>query len=234
MKKLKTLLFLFMAILMATGCKKDNETPILDATTEEAASIMATSFCTGNSGTLTQAEDAVSISDDMMVKSALYDSSFTITSATGALITYEYQVHYAYGFQNPNFFQMTYDASGQYNSPNVSAGVTADGSLSVTGFLTGDYYSVNGQSGREGTFTMKIGNQNSINGTVTTTFTNFKFSKATWLLESGTATIAVNGSTSAGKSFGFTGTLVYLGNYNASLTISGKTFYINVTTGVVS
>jgi hypothetical protein len=234
MKTIKTVLFLFIAILMATGCKKNEETPILDATTEEAAAIMATSFCTGNSGALTQVEDAVDLSDDMMLKSSLYDSSFTITSVPGALITYEYQVHYSYGFQNPNTFQMTYDASGQYNAPYVSAGVSADGSLNVTGFLTGDYYMVNGQSGREGTFSMKIGNQNSINGTVTTTITNFKFSKSTGLLESGTATIAVSGSTSAGRSFGFTGTLVYLGNYNASLTISGRTFYVNVTTGVVS
>jgi hypothetical protein len=234
MKKLNIALFLFMAILMATGCKKKEETPILDATTEEAAAIMATSFCTGNSGTLTQAEDAIGLSEGMMFKSTLYDSSFTVTSVSGAMITYEYQVHYSYGFQTSNIFQMSYDASGEYNSPHVSAGVTADGSLTVSGFLTGDYYAVNGQSEREGTFTMKIGNQNSITGTVTTTITNFKFSKSTGLLESGTATIAVNGSTSAGKSFGFTGTLIYMGNYNASLTISGKTFYVNVTTGVVS
>jgi hypothetical protein len=234
MKKLQIALFLLMAVMMASSCKKNEETPVLDATTEEAAAIMATSFCTGNSGTLTQAEDAVNLAGGLMLKSALYDSSFTVTSVPGAMISFSYQVHYSYGYLNPNNFEMSYDATGSYNSPNVSAGVTADGTMNITGLLTGDAYIVNGQSGREGTFVMKIGNQNSINGTVTTTLTNFRFSKSTGLPESGTATIAVSGSTNAGRNFGFTGTLVYTGNYTATLTITGKTFYLNVVTGVVS
>jgi hypothetical protein len=225
---------MLLAITRATGCKKNEETPIIDATTEEAAAIMATSFCTGNAGTLTQVEDAVELSQAVMLKSTLTDSSFTISSAPGALITYQYQVNYSYGFLTPNNYQLAFESTGNYNSPGVAATCEAAGLMNVTGFLSGDSYYVNGQSGRDGTFTMKIGNMNSINGTVTTTLTSFRISKTTGVLESGTATIAVNGNTSAGRSFGFTGTLVYLGNYNASLTIGGKTFYVNVITGVVT
>jgi hypothetical protein len=105
--------------------------------------------------------------------------------------------------------------------------------MNVTGFLSGDSYMVNGQSGRDGTFTMKIGNKNSITGTVTTTLVNFKVSKTTGLLESGTATIVVNGSTNAGMNFGFTGALVYTGNYTGTLTIEGKQFIINISTGTI-
>ena len=233
MKKLRIVSVLLLPIIMVTGCKKKEETPVLDATAEEAASIMATSLCTGNAGTMTQVEDAVELSQNLMLKSTMYDSSFTISSASGAMITYQYQVHYSYGFINANNFQMAYDATGNYNSPNVSAGISASGTLNIAGFLSGDYYIVNGQSGREGTFAMKIGSQSSMTGTVTTTLVNFKVSKTTGLLESGNATVVVSGNTSTGRNFAFTGTLVYTGNYTGTLTISGRQFYINITTGTV-
>jgi len=219
------------ALLLTSGCKKKEETPILDATTEEAATIMATSLCTGNAGTITQVEDAVVLSKEVKLKTSLTDSTFTVSSLPGAAITYQYQVNYSYGFLNPNNYQLSYNASGNYNSANVTAGVTANGTMNVTGFLAGDYYVVNGQSGREGTFTMKIGNKTAMTGTVSTTLVNFKVSKATGLLESGTATLQVEGNTSGGKSFGFTGTLVYTGNYTGTLTILGQQFYLNLAAG---
>ncbi len=233
MKTLKLLTITFFAVLLTVSCKKKDETPILDATTEEAAAIMATSFCTDNAGTMSLVEDAIELSQNTVLKSSLYDSSFTISSTPGAAITYQYQVNYAYGFLNPGNFQLAYEANGNYNSPNVNATISAAGSMNVTGFLSGDYYVVNGQSGRDGTFTMKIGNKNSITGTVTSTLVNFKVSKTTGQLESGTATIVVNGSTSAGMNFGFTGTLEYTGNYTGTLTIDGKQFFINISTGTI-
>ncbi len=224
---------MLLAIMMIAGCKKKEETPALDATTDEAASIMATSLCTGNAGAITQVEDAVELSQAVSLKSAMFDSSFTISSIPGAVITYQYQMNYSYGFLNPNNFQLTYNSSGNYNSPNVSAGISCDGALNVTGLLSGDSYVVNGQSSREGTFTMKIGNKTTMTATVSTTLVNFQVSKTTMLAESGTATIVVSGNTSTGRSFGFTGTLVYTGNYTGTLTILGKQFYINLSTGTV-
>ncbi|MEI6433654.1 MAG: hypothetical protein WCP32_02340 [Bacteroidota bacterium] len=233
MTNLKIVFFLMLAIAMATSCKKNEETPLPDATSEEAAAIMVASFCTGNAGTMTQVEDAVDLSQSIMLKSTQIDSSFNITSVPGALITYQYQMNYSYGFQTTNNFQLVYTASGNCDSPNVTAAISASGTLAVTGFLTGDTYIVNGQSAREGNFVMKIGNKNSINGSVSTTITNFRFSKTTGLLESGAATIVVAGSTGAGRSFGFTGTLVYNGNNNATLTINGKTFNFNIASGII-
>ncbi|MCX6277524.1 MAG: hypothetical protein NT004_05445 [Bacteroidetes bacterium] len=233
MTNLKIVFFLMLAIAMATSCKKNEETPLPDATAEEAAAIMATSFCTGNAGTMTQVEDAVDLSQSIMLKSSLIDSSFTITSLPGALIAYQYQMNYSFGFQAPNNFQLVYSASGNYDSPNVTAAISGDGTLAVTGFLTGDAYIVNGKSASEGNFATKIGNKNSITGTVSSTITNFRFSKTTGLPESGSATIVVAGSTGAGRSFGFTGTLVYNGNNNATLTINGKTFNFNVISGIL-
>jgi hypothetical protein len=233
MKTLKLLTITLFAVLLTVSCNKKDETPILDATTEEAAAIMATSFCTDNAGTMSQVADAIELSQNTELKSSLYDSSFTISSAPGAAITYQYQVNYSYGFLNSGNFQLAYESKGNYTSPNVNATISAAGSMNVTGFLSGDYYVVNGQSGRDGTFTMKIGNKNSITGSVTTTLVNFKVSKTTGLLESGTATIVVNGSTSAGMNFGFTGALVYTGNYTGTLTIEGKQFIINISTGTI-
>jgi hypothetical protein len=234
MKTLKLFLLIGVSVLLTVSCKKNEETPVLDATTEEAATIMATSFCTGNAGTMTQIEDAVELSQSATAKTTLTDSSFTISSVPGAPITYQYQVEYSYGFQTSNNYLLAYDAAGSYNSANLSANITAGGSLNVTGFLTGNNLIVNGQSGRTGNFAMKIGNKNSITGTVSTVVTNFTFNKTTLVCESGTATCIVNGTTSAGRSFSFTGTLVYSGNYVASLTISGKTYSLNVSTGVIT
>jgi hypothetical protein len=81
---------------------------------------------------------------------------------------------------------------------------------------------------------MKIGNQNGINGTVTATITNFRFNKSTLICESGNATVTIAGTTNAGRSFSFTGTLVYQGNYIGSLTLAGKNYSINLSTGAVS
>jgi len=232
MKTLRIVSVLLLAIIMVAGCKKKEETPVLDATTEEAASIMATSFCTGNSGTMTQVEDAVELSGSVM-KSTLTDSSFTISSATGAVITYSYHMNYSYGWVNANYYSLNYTGSGDYSAPYVSASINASGDLNVTGFVSGSYFVVNGQSDREGTFAMKIGNKTSMTGTVATSLSNFKISKSSGLLESGTATIVVSGSTNTGRNFGFTGTLVYTGNYTGTLTISGKQYYINISTGTV-
>jgi hypothetical protein len=233
MKTTKLFLILFAATMLAVSCKKNEETPVLDATTEEAAIIMATSFCTGNAGTMTQIEDAVELAQAPALKSILYDSSFSVSSAAGAPITYQYQVEYSYGFQSPNNYQLTYSSAGSYSSANLSANITAGGTMNVTGFTSGNYLVVNGQSARNGSFAMKIGNKNFITGSVNTVVTNFKFNKTSGLCEEGTATVIVAGTTSAGRSFSFSGTLVYSGNYNASLTVSGKTYSLNVTTGVI-
>lgn len=222
-----------LAILMVAGCKKKEETPVVETTAEEAVTIMATSLCTGNAGTMTQVDDAVTLSKTTILKSSLYDSSFTITNTPGAVITYQYQMNYSYSFLNSNNFQLTYNATGNYNAPMVYASITTNGSLNVTGILSGNDYIVNGQASREGTFTLKGGNQNSVSATVTTNLINLKVSKATGVVGSGTATIVVNGSTAAGRNFAFTGNLVYTGNYTGTLTIVGKQYYINLTTGTV-
>ncbi len=183
---------------------------------------------------MTQIEDAVTLAAPQAEKMTSYDSSFTIVNETGAAITYQYQVHYSYGFVGVNNYQLAYDATGNCDAPSLSASITAEGSMTVTGFISGDAYVVNGISGREGTFSMKIGNKTSITGTISTTVSNFRYSKATGLCESGNAAVIVSGSTSGGKSFTFSGTLEYFGNYNATLTINGKNFTINIITGAVS
>ena len=234
MKTLHIALLMAVILLLSSSCKKNEETPILDATTEEAATIIATTFCTGNAGVMTQMEDAVEMSQASDLKTTLYDSSFTVSSASGATITYQYQVLYSFGFLTPNNYQLTFESVGTYNAPYVSASMEAAGSMTVTGFISGYSYLVNGQSAREGNFTMKIGNQNGINGEVSATLTNFRFNKSTLICESGNATVTVTGTTNAGRSFSFTGTLVYQGNYIGSLTLAGKTYSINLSTGAVT
>lgn len=233
MKTIRISSVLLLAVMFFASCKKKESTPVLDATAEEAASIMATSLCTDGEGTLSQVEDAIILSGEPDPKSTLYDSSFTLVSPPGAPITYTYQMQYNYGFQTPNIFGLSFESAGNYSSPYVSATIEGIGNISVSGILVGDSYVCNGQSQREGTFAMKVGNKNSITGIINIVFTNFKFSKSSGLLESGEATMTVEGTTSGGLSFGFTGAFVYEGNYTGSLTINGKKFYINIQTGTI-
>jgi len=234
MKNFRLISVLLLTVLMLSGCKKDDKT-VSEATTEEVASIMVTSFCTGSAGTLTQMEDAVEMAMSSGSKSMMYDSSFTISNTPGATITYQYVMNYDFGFVNLNTFQLAYDASGNYSSPSISGDISTSGTLGLSGLSIYDlsaFYSLNGNALRNGTFTMNIGDNNSISGTVTTTITNFKFLKTTGLCESGTANIVVSGSTSSGKDFSLTGILVYEGNHVGSLTINGKTYSVNLTSGV--
>lgn len=234
MDLLKTGMLVCFLCFLAFSCKKKEETPVLDATTEEAATLIATTFCTDNAGVMTQIEDAAKMADATSLKACLYDSSFSITSLPGATITYQYQVLYSYGFVTPNNYQLSYISNGSYNAPYVTANMQASGTMNVTGFFSGDAYLVNGSSERVGTFSMKTGNHNGISGEVSSTLTNFRFDRNTLICESGTAIVTISGTTNAGRSFSFSGTLVYQGNYTASLTLSGKTYTINIATGMVS
>lgn len=233
MKTLRLLSFVVLAMLACISCKKKDETPVLDATSEEAATIMATALCTDAGGTMSQVNDAISLAEAESKKSTLYDSSFTISSVSGAPITYTYQMSYHYGFVNPNSYQLVYESAGSYSAPYVTASIEASGTIGISGFLAGEYYTCYGQGQRQGSFAVKVGNRSSVTGTVNTSYSDFRFSKSTGLLESGTATMTVDGKTSTGLNFGFTGTFVYEGNYTGSLTINGRKFYINISTGTV-
>lgn len=234
MKKSQLISILLLAVVAFSSCKKNDPETVADATTEEAAAIVATSFCTGSAGTMTQMEDAVGLAKPNGYKSMLADSSFTLASPTGAIITYQYAVTYSFGFLTPNTYQLTYNSMGNYASPNSVGVITSSGALTISGLIDNStVYTCNGNAGRNGTFTMKIGNKNSITATVTTTITDFKFNKNTGICESGKASVVVSGSTSTGKTFSCSGTLVYEGNYIGSLTLSGKTYSVNIKTGTI-
>lgn len=234
MKNFRLITILLLSVLAVSGCKKDET--VLEATAEEAASIMATSFCTGSAGIMTQMEDAMKMAQPSDYKSVLYDSSFTISSAAGAFITYQYTMNYDFGFLSLDSYQLDYQGNGSFSSPSSTGEITSSGTLALSGFSPyslSNYYVCNGNGTRIGTFTMKIGNKNSISGTVTTTITDFKFIKSTGICESGTASMVVSGETSSGRSLSFTGTLVYEGNYVGILTLAGKTYSVNLVTGVI-
>lgn len=234
MKILRIASIVLLAAIAFTGCKKEEETSAITTTTEEAASIMATSLCTANAGTITQVEDAVALAEPTLYKSSLYDSTFTISSLPDAIITYQYQMNYSFGFLNANTYQLVYSASGNCDSPAQVSTITSSGTIGVTGFVSGTSFVCNGDATSEGTFAMKIGNANSLTATVTTKITDFTASKETGQLLSGTAVMTVSGKTSNGATFGFTGTLVYEGNYTGTLTINNDKFYISLKTGTVS
>jgi len=234
MKKTQLISILLMAVIAVSGCKKDETETVADATTEEAAAIVATSFCTGSAGTMTQMEDAINLSQPTVYKSTLADSTFTITSQAGAIIAYQYGVTYSFGFITPNTYQLAYTSSGNYTSPSTLGVITSEGTLTISGIIDNSTsYICNGNAGRNGTFTMKIGNTNSITATVTTTITDFKFNKNTGICESGMANVVCSGSTSLGKTFSYSGTLVYSGNYMGSLTLNGKNYTVNIKTGTI-
>jgi hypothetical protein len=234
MKNTKLISILLMAVVAISGCKKDETEIVADATTEEAAAIVATSFCTGSAGTMTQMEDAVGFSQPEGYKSTLADSTFTITNQAGAIITYQYAVTYSFGFLTPNTYQLAYNSSGNYASPSSLGVITSEGALTISGIIdNSSSFSCNGNAGRNGTFTMKNGNSNSITATVATTISDFKFNKNTGICESGTASVVCSGSTSLGKTFSYSGTLEYLGNYTGSLTLNGQNFTVNLKTGTI-
>jgi hypothetical protein len=121
--------------------------------------------------------------------------------------------------------------SGSFDGPRLSSTDSGTSAVTIGGLAnTATDFKINGVYTRTGFFTSKVGDKASGNSTVVINATNILLSKPGRAIASGSALISVSGSVPAG-SFNFSGTLVFKGENQATLTIGTTIYLVNLLTG---
>ncbi|MGZ3928503.1 MAG: hypothetical protein ACXVJG_16220, partial [Mucilaginibacter sp.] len=122
--------------------------------------------------------------------------------------------------------------TGSFNGPRLTSSNSGNSTFTIAGLTTAaSNFVVNGEYKRAGQFQSKVGNKASGSSSVDIVVTNLTLSKPARKILSGTATIAITGTTSKSGDFSYTGTIVFNGDGSATLTINGTVYNINLATG---
>jgi len=240
MKKINLIFIALFTLISLFSCKKDDDkTEVLTAVSnDEAAEIVANSMGTnsGGAGFVMGSTSSLGSGYNKAEKSALADTSF-IVSYTYGDASFDFEVSYTWEIlMNPSMkrpeLDITFSTVGKAISPKISSDGTSTGKYVFYGLLETDpNYVMNGTFKRTGTTTLKISQEKSITSELNITFTELKYNKTGFVLESGTATVNLIGLTSDGKTFDINGSIVYTNSSTATLTIGDKSYTINVTEG---
>ncbi|MEQ6120849.1 hypothetical protein [Reichenbachiella sp. MALMAid0571] len=247
MKTIKNVILFSTCLLYFAACKDDeNLTSVIS--NEEAVEIVAASLADESYGaTSSMTTSAVLAKDVEDTESGgrttscgfSKDSTFVKTNIDGALITYDYSFSYSYevvctNLNTPSYIGFTIGYEGDYESTRFSSSNTGSATWKLSGLeLSESKYVLNGSYTRDGSFQSKVRNQNATNSNLEFILTDLMINKSTYEIESGTATVNISGELEGKGSFGFTSTVVYLGNSEASVTISGETYIINLESGEI-
>jgi hypothetical protein len=246
MKNFK-LSILIMLLLGAAACKKSLNTthhPTVTGSisTNDAADIAAGSLSLNSNGVANMASDAalnatVMDDDDHLKCGTMRSDTVSRQSSPGAPYTFSYKSTYNFmvdcnASSQPDSLSSNLTYAGSYSGPNMSGTNSGSSIFGVGGLLhTDTAFVINGEYKRAGSFSSKIDTAKHGSNSVDIVVSGLTLKKPTRIIESGTATIAINGTTPGKGSFSFTGTLVFNGDGKATLTINGNVYTINLETG---
>jgi hypothetical protein len=228
-KNVLTMIPAFAFLLMMTvSCKKNNDTAAV-MTDEEAAEVIALSV-SGNTEAL--ADQTVEIADAANAHgtACLYSNEASVVKAnTAGLYTWNYVFNWKWNVVCtagvPNTMNVTYKMKGNYDAPRMASNDSAVATITVGNLLSGTQFNYNGSYTREGSQVSKIRNKNSFSSKVTLTLQNVKVNKVTGQIDSGSAAAAITGTTAAGNSFSYGGTVTFNGSRTATITLNNGNVY---------
>lgn len=246
MKTLKTSLIL-LSLLIAAACNDDNESTSATISNEEAAEMVAISLAEDASGMTVVVSDAANTADDAMEEvsggrtaSCGYSKNISLskTNPSGTLITYSYDYDYNYlmvcdSEEVPMSLTSNVTYSGEFDAPRLASQQSGTSDLSVTGLDSTSIYVVNGSYTSTGAFQSKVGNKNSHTSSIEILIDEVTVDKDNKEIVSGTATVTIQGEVPGKGGFSFNGTIVFNGKGNATVTIEGETYTIDLESGEV-
>jgi hypothetical protein len=159
-------------------------------------------------------------------------------SPAGSSTTYTYNSKYNYtvncGSNNkPDSLLSSLIYSGSNSTSSMSSSNSGSSIFKVAGLdSAATSFVVNGEYKSSGSFASKTDTASHGNNNIDIVITSLTITKASRSITSGTGTISVTGDTPKSGSFSYTGTLVFNGNNVATLTLNGKTYKINLYTGI--
>lgn len=233
---------LFFAATVVSSCQKDDETSTV--VTDEVADDIASTLGGNETGLAaefsetTQIADAFNSSLKAAVADTLYaiDTTFTRINTPGASYTYSYNFsrQYGYVYQIGESFSYYHGSlGGSYDTRRLSGTDYRTTDVKITGFsITSTTYALNGTSQRTGNCQSKVRNKSSVSSSSQITATDVKMNKSTYAIESGTLSWEISGKVNA-IDFSYTAQVVFNGNGSATLTINGKEYTIDLSSGEV-
>ncbi len=247
-KLIKSSVLLVVFALGGLSCSKSDTSPAVSQ--EDAAdavgSYLASDFSSSTS-------DAASVSTQTGSKAGgrsasgyrteasscgvAFDSTLSKSSPTGSLITYSYQLTYTYTLACTNKIPSSLDlgitSTGTYSGPRISSTGSGAGSWAITEF-TGTTYSLNGSYSKTETVTQKTGAQKEFSNKLDLTYAGIAIDKSTKKLTGGTITYTMTGAITGGASFNYSGTITFLGNESATITVGSATYTVDLSVGTVT
>jgi hypothetical protein len=230
-------ILLTVAVLTSAGiaaCKKDAANTSTGTVTEaDMAQLTTDAVIPSTGGLVEQTNTSVNIYTGSKLSCGdTKDTTIAKSSTTGVTPSYSYLLAWNYTLNCngvvPSQFNFTFTGNSSYNGVLMSANDSSTGTLALSGLqLTAADYVYNTYYERSGSETSKIAQQNTFTSKIIIQSTNIIIAKSTDEITSGTASVAITGASTSGKSFKFNGTITFLGNQQATLVLnSGKSYPI--------
>jgi hypothetical protein len=235
MKKLLIPGILLVAIVMAPSCKKKKENTI---TADDAADAIteALEFKSGGFAEMVKAAAIYLENQDFGGGGDNLDcgESFDTTIAgshnlVSVTSSFTHTWHYLLNCDGavPVSISASGNNTGHYDGPRITSDTEGTRNWTITGLDAGSSGLIwNGMLTRTGVHTSKLRQKNTFTTTVDIVPNDVVVSKTWYKIVSGTATVAINCTSSDGKEYNYSGSLVFNGDNTATLTLNGHTYTI--------
>ena len=226
---LRSLFFVTILIFMTWGCKKDN--PLRTIDNADVVAIIETSLQETASGITEQIKDLAAFA----VKTAKNcDSGDTTLSGTNSGIiasTWELAVNFTTTCNNlnlPTQFSSTLTGKSNATTTKIATNANGNGAIDFKGFALNEDMLANGNLTRNGTETIKIGEN--ITGTtdLDLTLTDLKIEKANYTIVDGNLSFTLTITTPNENNKTFSGSIDITEYGKATLTIGDQTYEIDL------
>jgi hypothetical protein len=215
-------------VLLMSSCKKENTSSNV-ITEDEAAEVISLSVSGSTEGLATQTAEIAARADTYGSVCGYSKDSTIVSINTSGTYTWNYTFNWQWSVLCtggvPNSMNANYSMKGVYDAPRMSSSDSAIANLAVTNLITGSQYTFNGTYTRDGSQISKIRNRNSFTSKAILGLTNVKVNKTTGKIDAGTATVSIVGATTGGSSFSYAGTVTFMGNQSATITLNSGAVY---------
>lgn len=240
MKTLRLTAIICLLLGAIVSCNKGSNSKPNSDSTDEAADLVTASLSTSTQGALSGTTDVYVSADARLKFDTICGTTWTDTvnhsSPVNSQYNYSYKAKYTYTLAcgpskdlSGDTVKTTSAYSGNFNTPNLSSTFSGSSDFSLTGLgWHSTTYTINGEYKRAGSFQSKTDTSYEGTQNVDITITNLVLVKPLRIIKSGTASFTISGDMPKRGAFNYTGTIVFNGGDNATLTVNGQGYIINL------
>jgi hypothetical protein len=228
------------ALLFSAGFSScsDDDKNTAGVAEEDAVDAIEASLAVESNGVAKMAADASTLAETASVYTAHPDlacgESHSVSYNpvySGTNFSYDYSGTRMYSLfcgndGAPMSFDYDAQVQGTYETPRMQSNDSATTNISFTTLTGADVTNVSGTYVRNGSQQSKVRLRRSFTSVVSISLHNMAVNKTTRQITGGTATVSITGTGS--NSFYYNGSITFLGNNSATLTINGNTYTINL------